>query len=116
MIGLIFFKALFLVQYRVFLIAFGPKHVFMHYPIDGDSCVYNLIIECTFDFCRGIYMVYGLYRHTLFHGCEGGLKGVTFYYTEPKHKIESNFQCTKWASECMQRWPPMNGLCIPFGL
>ncbi len=81
MIGLIFFKALFLVQY-------GPNHVFMHYPIVGDSCVYNLLIECTFDFCRGIHVVYELYRHTLFHGCEG----VTFYYTEPKHKKKVTFK------------------------
>jgi hypothetical protein len=87
-----FFKALFLVQYGVFLIAFGLKHVCMHYPIDGDSCVYSLFIECTFDFCGGMYMVYGLYRHTLFHGCEGGLQGVTFYYTEPKHKKKVTFK------------------------
>jgi hypothetical protein len=43
MVGLIFFKALFLVQYGVFFIAFGPKHLFMHYPTVGDSCVYNLL-------------------------------------------------------------------------
>ncbi len=60
----------------------------MHYPIVGDSCVYNLLIECTFDFCRGIHVVYELYRHTLFHGCEG----VTFYYTEPKHKKKVTFK------------------------
>jgi len=61
-------------------------------------------------------MVYGVYRHTLFHGCEGGLKGVTFLSYRTKTQKESNFQITKWASECMQRWPPMNGLFIPFAL
>jgi hypothetical protein len=114
MIGLFFFKALFLVQYGAFLIAFGPKHVFMHYPIVGDSCVYNLFMGCTFDFCRGIHMVYGLYRYTSFHGCEGGLKGVTFYYTEPKHKKKVTFKVQSGPQNACKVGPfewPLYSLC-----
>jgi hypothetical protein len=31
-------------------------------------------------------MGYGLDGYILFRGCEGGLRGVEFYYMEPKYK------------------------------
>ncbi len=61
-----------------------------------------------FWFCGGLggYMCYGLHGHTLFHICEDGLKGVTFYYTKPKYKkkMPSNLKGNR-AWECMQRGP-----------
>ncbi len=67
-------------------------------------------------------MVYGLYRHTLFHGCERGLKGVTFYYTERKHRKKVTFKvqsgpqnCTQWMAFAFALWMPLfmplNTLC-----
>jgi hypothetical protein len=83
-----FFIYFFIMENRVFLTIFGSKYMFVHSPTLVIHVYVFSLYNALLIFVGGLggYMCYGLHGHNLFHICEDGLKGVTFYYTKPKYK------------------------------